>query len=95
MLDFFYHFSLIFPFETDCVTPHQEHELRISSLEGALGGLTERSEVFMHLTFHFCPSSAVSLTKVSRRPASTSRAVWRCCRGAFAAVLCETEEQRF
>ncbi|ELR45674.1 SUN domain-containing protein 1, partial [Bos mutus] len=44
LLNFLCHFSFIFPFKTDYVTLHQEHELRISSLEDVLGELTERSE---------------------------------------------------
>ncbi|CAI9173451.1 unnamed protein product [Rangifer tarandus platyrhynchus] len=44
LLNFLCHFSFIFPFKTNYVTLHQEHELRISSLEDVLGELTERSE---------------------------------------------------
>lgn len=55
--------SFIILFKTDYVTLRQEHELRISSLEDILGKLTERSEVFMLLTFHLQPQHRDFLEK--------------------------------
>lgn len=50
----------------------------------------------MHLTFHFWPQQLVSLTKVKQASCIHIQSRLEVLpRRALAAVLCETEEQRF